>query len=402
MSKGVYLDATYGVSGDMLLAALGQWVDWEQVIEQLKELPLHGWGVERQQVLRCGIRAEQVIFTGTTDHHHRHLQDILQLFSECRWPNEVVALATSIFTRLAAAEGEVHGQPIEKVHFHEVGAVDSILDIAGFAWVYHLLGGPELWVSPLPFTTGSVQTQHGQMPLPAPATARLLEGFPLYNPARFPVGEAITPTGAAIVSALKAKSGFPGGVIQKIAYGAGGRDPQEYPNILRAFFVDEAVNEHPGQVILLEATIDDMDPRLFPVVMEGLMAAGALDVAVQPLIMKKGRPGYLLRVMAQEEQLDQISRVVFAETTTLGVSYSRRNRVTLQRRFRVVKIHGCPIRIKEGLDENGKVLNLSPEFKDCLEASSYLKIPVKDIMGQVLAKAYQHLPVDGKETQEDK
>lgn len=391
MGKVLYLDGRYGLSGDMLLGALSQWVEWDKVVAQLKKLPLENWTVETQEVLRGGIAARQVLFSEMEAEHHRHLRDIEQLLSEVDWPKSVVQSTLKIFRILAEAESTVHGVPVEKVHFHEVGALDSILDISGCAWIYHLLGEPRLYVSLLPFTEGSIKTQHGPMPLPAPATLYLLRGFKLYRPERYPQGEAVTPTGAAILAALEANSGFPNGQIEQVAHGAGARNPAEYPNLLRAVWVTPEHQFERDEIVVVEATIDDQDTRVYPVVIENLLEVGAFDASVLPLITKKGRPGYLLRVVAPVEILEQVSQVIFAETTTLGFSFHRRQRIVLARRFITVLVEGHPVQVKIGEDRWGQILNVAPEFTDCLQVAKKLGWGVKTVLARALAEAYCRL-----------
>ena len=391
MGKVLYLDGRYGLSGDMLLGALSQWVEWDQVVTQLKKLPLENWLVETQEVLRGGIAARQVLFSGMESERHRHFRDIEQLLSGIDWPKPVIQSALKIFRILAEAESIVHGVPVGKVHFHEVGAVDSILDISGFAWTYHLLGSPHLYVSPLPFTEGSIQTQHGPMPLPAPATMYLLRGFKLYRPEQYPSGEAVTPTGAAVLTALEANSGFPNGQVERVAHGAGSRNPAEYPNLLRAFWVNPEHQFGSDEVVVVEATIDDQDTRVYPVVIENLLEVGAFDATVLPLVTKKGRPGYLLRVVAPIKVLEQVSQVIFTETTTLGFSFHRRQRIVLARRFVTVLVEGYPVQVKIGEDQWGQILNVAPEFADCLQVAKTLQWGVKTVLARALAEAYCQL-----------
>lgn len=387
MSEVLYLDATFGLSGDMLLAALSYRIDLAEVIDRLRTLPLEPWQVEVAEVTRCGIKARQVIFSGEKCSSHRHLSQIHELFGASDWPPEVIELASEIFTILAQAEGEVHGVHPDQVHFHEVGALDSILDIGGFAWAYYLAGRPPVFVSTLPFTEGTVQTEHGIMPLPAPATARLLQGYHLKQ-RDVPTGEAITPTGAAILVGTRARQGWPGGQLVSIGYGAGQRDPQEYPNLLRAVWLGQYEKTEAEEVMIIEATIDDMDGRLYPVVTDKLISSGALDVAVSPVVMKKGRPGHLLRVMVRSADLMKAAQIIFAETTTIGLSYANRKRITLPRSVITVKIEDFPIRVKLAQVPEGP-LNVSPEYADCQKAAAYLGRSVKEIILEASSLALQ-------------
>ncbi len=387
MGEVLYLDATFGLSGDMLLAALSYRIDLAEVIARLKTLPLEPWQAEVTEVTRCGIRARQVVFTGSGGSGLRHLSQIQELFRASDWPPEVTRLASTVFSILAEAEAEVHGVSPEKVHFHEVGALDSILDIAGFAWAYHLAGQPPVFVSTLPFTEGTVRTEHGLMPVPAPATTRLLQGYRLRQ-GDVPTGEAITPTGAAILVGLAAKQGWPDGQLISIGYGAGQRDPENYPNVLRALWLEQDNQAEADEVVLIEATIDDLDPRLYPVVMDKLFNAGALDVAVAPVVMKKGRPGQLLRVLVRPTDLLTAAGIIFAETTTIGLSYTTRRRITLPRSVITVTIGDIPVRVKLAQLPEGS-LNVSPEYADCLAAAATLGRSVKEIMLEASSLALQ-------------
>ncbi|MBO8125672.1 MAG: nickel pincer cofactor biosynthesis protein LarC [Firmicutes bacterium] len=404
MSKLIHLDATFGLSGDMLLGAVSELVDWDRVVRELRKLPTEAWKVEKKVVKRCSITATKVSFYFEETHAHRHLSDIEVLFRNCRWPDAVVERASAIFRVLAEAEAAVHGISPAKVHFHEVGALDSILDIAGFAWAYYLLGEPEVYVSTLPFTEGVTYTQHGLMPVPAPATIRLLEGFEVYKPHKAPRGEVVTPTGAAVIKALGARPGLPKGRLIKATYGAGTRNPSDYPNVLRISLLETETptqDTEAREIVVIEATVDDMDTRLYPEVIRKLMAKGALDAALVPLVVKKGRPGFLIRVMARPSDLGPLVEVLFQETTTLGVAFSTRERITLARQFVSIEVDGFPIKVKVGHFPDGRIANISPEYEDCTKAAAALGVPVKTVIAHALSQAFDQLNPAGARDQEE-
>jgi uncharacterized protein (TIGR00299 family) protein len=293
-------------------------------------------------------------------------------------PDGVKETAQRVFFRLAEAEAKVHGVEIGHVHFHEVGGLDSIIDIVGTAICLHHLGIGEISVSPLPLGGGFVETAHGRLPVPAPATAELLRGLRVHG--GLGEGERVTPTGAAIVAALASGSGSPPAfTIEKTGCGAGDRDFQDAPNILR-LFMGEAETPFAGDEIeVMETHIDDMNPELFGFLMERLLTAGALDAAFSPLQMKKNRPGVLLRVLCREEKRDAVIDTLFRETSTIGVRFSEMTRVELERERVTVDTPFGPIDCKVSRWK-GSVVNVAPEYESCAAAARERSVPLRSIM----------------------
>jgi hypothetical protein len=285
------------------------------------------------------------------------------------------------FARLAEAEAGVHGVPVAKVHFHEVGAVDAICDIAGCALAVDALGIERLYCRPLPLSTGSVATEHGRLPLPAPATAELLKGRLTYESGL--EGELVTPTGAALVAAWAEPGPPPAFVPISIGYGAGDRDPRGYPNVCRVL-VGEASGAEPGVLLELVADIDDATPQLLGHLLGVLLDAGALDATLQPLVMKKGRPGTRVTVLARAETVPALEEKLFREGTTLGVRRRQVERTELPRRIARVKTPWGPVRVKVG-ELRGEAVQVAPEYEDCREVAARAGVPLKEVLRAAVA-----------------
>lgn len=395
MSRLVYFDCASGASGDMLLGAL---VDLGLPIEALREelgkLPLDGYSLEARRVHRSGLHATKVdVLTAHHhdhghgahrhghEHHHRGLTAILELLERSALEAEVKAKAGDLFRRLAVAEAKVHGTSPEEVHFHEVGAVDSIVDIVGGVIGLRWLKADRFVASPLNAGTGTVTMQHGTYPVPPPATAELVKGVPTYGEGQ---GELLTPTGALLVTGHASSYGhLPLLKPEHIGHGAGSRETQGRPNVLRLIVGEEdAVGAE--TVLVLEAEIDDMSPQLFGPLIERLLGAGALDAYLTPVQMKKGRPGVLVTVLAAAERRAPVEDVLFRETTTLGVRWQEWNRSVLERERATVATPYGPIAVKLG--KRGRdVLNVQPEFDDCQRAAAAHGVPVKEVWAAALA-----------------
>jgi uncharacterized protein (TIGR00299 family) protein len=282
-----------------------------------------------------------------------------------------------LFNRLGDVEGSIHGTPREKVHLHEVGALDSIVDIVSAVHALELIGAERIVASPINVGSGSVRSSHGLYPVPAPATIRLLEGAPIYSgPQR---AEMVTPTGALLVTSYAdAYGAIPAMTLERIGYGAGARDFDDTPNVLRVL-IGEADSTAPSHsVVVIEAEIDDMNPQIFGVVMERLLAEGALDVFYTPIQMKKSRPGTLLTVIAAPATRERLTSIIFRETTTIGVRYREMRRECLDRETVTVKTRFGDVRFKVAR-RHGEVLNASPEFDDCVRLAEQARVSVKDI-----------------------
>jgi uncharacterized protein (TIGR00299 family) protein len=399
--KIAYFDCFSGISGDMTLGALvDAGCDLAEMEAHLRRLPVPGWKISAEKVVRRGFRATQVKVESSDPQRHRSLSDILQLIERAGLPQGIAGKASGIFQLLGKAEAFVHGVPIEKVHFHEVGAVDAIVDIVGAAAGFEQLGVEDFFCSALNVGSGRVETQHGSLPVPAPATAELLRGAPTYSNGI--QRELVTPTGAAIVVTLASRFGpQPGMTVAAIGLGAGSAELAEQPNVLRLFIgealargdnasVNEATPDE--DILVLEANLDDMSPQVYGYFAERALDAGALDVFSIPVQMKKNRPGQLITVLCKPADRDKFSELLFRETTTLGVRQSSVRRRTLQREIIAVETSFGSIRMKIAR-LNGHILNVAPEFDDCQTVAAERGVPLK----QVLAEAtFQFQKLNGE------
>ena len=285
-----------------------------------------------------------------------------------------------IFRRLGEVEAAIHQIPIEKVHFHEVGALDSITDIVGACIAFDLLGIEKVYCSPLNLGSGTVEAAHGVMPVPAPATAALVQGIPTYSEG--PAAELTTPTGAAIVTTLADEFGtMPAMRIGGVGYGAGDRDFKKHPNLLRAVIGEQSQAREATRIFVIEANVDDMNPQLAGYVRERLLDTGALDVTLASVYMKKDRPGLMISVLAKPEDREKLSELLFSETTTLGIRMYPVERRVLERRLDPVETIYGEVRIKVA-SENGTVRNFAPEYEDCRRIALEKEVPFKEVWQQ--------------------
>ena len=370
-----YLDAFSGISGDMLVGALADaGADSSAIADALRSLN-SGAAVSFEKVQRGGIVACKFHVHVDEPQKHRHLSAILKIIDGAALPDGAKQNATAVFQRLGEAEASVHNVPIEKVHFHEVGAVDSIADIVGACLGFELLSVDAIYSSPLNLGSGTVKAEHGVMPVPAPATAALVAGKPVY--ARGPAVELTTPTGAAVAVTLARAFGvMPPMKIAAIGYGAGDHDFAEQANVLRVFIGETSGAVEATTVAVIEANIDDASPQVLGYAVEKLLEAGALDATLQPLQMKKGRPGTLLRVIATPEQRSALADIIFHETTTLGVRTYAAERLVEARRWVDVETPHGKVRIK--VSEH----SYSPEYEDCRTLARATGVALKDIIAE--------------------
>jgi uncharacterized protein (TIGR00299 family) protein len=311
------------------------------------------------------------------DHDHHTLKEIVAVINRSALSAPGKARARRLFERLADAEAAVHDTPVDKVHLHEVGAIDSIVDIVGAVYALEWIGAVEITSSPLNVGSGTVTCAHGVLPVPAPATVRLLAGAPVYTGAV--ATELVTPTGALLVTDYASAFGtLPPMRIDKVGYGAGDRDFPGHPNVMRIFLGDTAATAAAERIVVIECDIDDMNPQLFGTLIDRLYACGALDVYYTSVMMKKGRPGVLVTVLAQPEARDAIAGVLFTETTTIGVRYQDVLRERLEREIRTVETSVGPVKFKIA-SRDGRVVNASPEFDDCARIASESGLPVKEV-----------------------
>lgn len=422
----LYLEPLGGIAGDMFLAAavdLG--VDLKAVEAQLRTLDLQGWRFETKpsarhhltgthlDVVVDGAPAEVLEGHHPHDHHHDHshgehghdhqhgehdhghhhhdhehrsLSFILGLIDRSGLTPWVKAKASALFRRIGAVEAKVHGVPIETISFHEVGAVDSIVDLCGAAVVLDLLGRPQVFASPPPLGSGKTRIAHGVVPVPVPATLGLLQGLPVKFEGE---GELTTPTGAALLAELATIAPPPPMTVERIGYGVGTKDWKDRANVLRATLGTPTQQQGGLEALsVIEATIDDASPQLLGAAIELLHEHGALDAWVTPVTMKKSRPGHVLTVLAPPAKHDALVALVLRETPTLGVRFFDAQRVALERRFDVVKTPWGEVKVKVGL-HGGQVLNATPEFEDCRAIARGANVPLKDVIAAALA-AWRH------------
>jgi uncharacterized protein (TIGR00299 family) protein len=364
-----YFDCFSGISGNMTLGALlACGLERETLVAGLQTLPLDGWDLQVEPVAKRGIAATHVeVHEGHAhDHHghhhpHRGLTDILHLIDHSSITPRAKRLATAIFTRLGEAEAEVHGTTPDQVHFHEVGAIDAIIDIVGTAIGIDALGIERVVASPLPLGRGFVTCAHGCFPIPAPATALLVRGVPI---AETDVeAELVTPTGAAIITTLAERFGaLPAMTVRRVGYGAGTKELPR-PNVLRLFLGEAETSQAPEEIVGLETNLDDTPGEVLGYLMERLFAAGALDVFYSSIQMKKNRPGVLVRVLCAPADEAACTDLLFRETTTLGVRRQPFTRTCLPREIRTVDTPYGPVRLK--VSRWGDVEHAEPEYEDC-------------------------------------
>jgi pyridinium-3,5-bisthiocarboxylic acid mononucleotide nickel chelatase len=378
-----YFDCFSGISGDMVLGALvDAGADLIALEAELRKLGLEKWNISAEKVKRGAIFATQVKVETHEDHHHRGLSIILKRIEDAHLAPRAAERARKVFTRLAEAEAKVHQIPVEKVHFHEVGAVDSIIDIVGAAIGFELLGIDEFACSAFDVGAGQVNTAHGLLPVPAPATAELLRGALVYTSGI--ARELVTPTGAAIATTLSARfAETPEMTLRAIGYGAGSADLKGKPNALRLLIGENAIAE-PGEhwgapVTVIETNLDDMSPQIYGYFVERALEAGALDVFSAPVQMKKNRPGLLVTLLAEPANVSRLIDLIFRETTTIGVRTHEVRRKTLDREFLPVTTPFGEVRMKISR-MNGSILNAAPEYDDCRRIAAECGIPLKQVI----------------------
>jgi uncharacterized protein (TIGR00299 family) protein len=422
MSRILYFDCFNGASGDMVLGALlDAGLPLEELRRALGSLALEGASVSASRVLRAGVSATKFIaeehghntHTHEHDHHdhtpghahdrehsqahshapaavahhhaHRSLAEINRLIERSALSPTAQDRAKALFHRLGEAEAAIHQVPIEKIHLHEVGALDSIIDIVGAVFALEWFHADRISSSPLNVGAGMVHSAHGHFPVPAPATVKLLGGAPVYSSGI--QSELVTPTGALLVTSYATSFGpMPAMTLDRVGYGAGDRDLPNTPNVLRVLIGESTDQPHTEHIVVLQSEIDDMNPQLFGMVMERLYSAGALEVYFASVQMKKNRPGTLLTILARPEQREELSAIVFRETTTIGVRYHEVLRERLEREMVAVNTPLGAVRFKVArLGET--IVNAAPEFEDCLRIASERNIPVKDVQSAA-NKAY--------------
>jgi pyridinium-3,5-bisthiocarboxylic acid mononucleotide nickel chelatase len=397
--KLAYFDCFSGISGDMTLGAL---VDAGCAVEHLREelrgLQVPGWELTAEKVWKNGMAATYVRVKTEDQSKHRSLGAILEILGKSQLAVEVRDQASAIFQKLGEAEARVHDVPLEKIHFHEVGAVDAIVDTVGACIGFHALGIEKFACSPLNVGGGTAKMAHGILPVPAPATANLLRGKPTYS--NGVQKELVTPTGAAIVTTLCDTFGpQPAMSVSAIGYGAGTADLEGQPNVLRIMVGEEVgagkgeeKGAHPGlpvplgageEIDIIEANLDDMNPQIYGYFLEKALAAGALDVYTTPVQMKKNRPGTLLTVLCKPRDTNSLMSLIFAETTTFGARTYRAQRRVLPREWVNVGTEFGEVRIKVSR-VGGRILHVAPEFEDCRKLAVEKNVPLQRVIAEAL------------------
>jgi hypothetical protein len=376
-----YIDAFSGLSGDMLAGALADAGADRNAISHALEAFAIGASIEWTRVHRRGITATKFHVKSNDPPKHRHVTGILKMIHGADLPAAVKTKSEQVFRRLGEAEAAVHGVDIETVHFHEVGAVDSICDIVGICLAFELLGIERIYCSAVNVGSGTVKTEHGVLPVPAPATARLLEGKPIYS--RGPALELTTPTGAAVVAALAADFGaMPPMHISAQGYGAGDHDFPEHANVVRVLVGKTSAASESTTVTVIEANIDDASPQLIGYAMEQVLEAGALDALIIPAQMKKGRPGVVFQIIAENHKVEEIAAILFKETTTLGMRFHNVERRVQSREWIEVQTPHGIVRVKAG--DHG----FAPEYDDARRIAANSGLPLKQVLAEA---AYSYL-----------
>jgi len=413
MGTVAFFDCFSGISGNMALGALLDCgLPADAFRAELDKLGLRGYRLEIREAQKTGLRGLFVDVRVEETQPHRNLKDIEEIIGSSSLPERVRERALTVFRKLAQAEARAHGEPVEKIHFHEIGAVDAIVDVVGSAVCLELLGVEKVYSSAVHIGAGTVQTAHGLLPVPAPATAELLKGIPVYG--RDVDAELVTPTGAALLASWAAGYGdAPPMRIDRVGYGAGSRE-LPWANLLRVTVgekvapslggdrVPPARTAEPGRaalasalaqrgergerVLMVEANIDDMNPQFYEHVMERLFDAGALDVFLTPIQMKRNRPAAMLGLMVDEAKLDAMLGILFSETTTIGVRMHPVERRKLDREESAVETAFGPVQVKIA-KLAGRIMNVAPEYRDCLRIAKEKNVPLKDVYQAALAAA---------------
>ena len=387
--KTLYFDCFAGASGDMILGAMvAAGVDPSVLSEELSRLNVTGFSVNFETVTRSGLSATYARVETTDEHKHRHLSDIKQIIESSSVSDSAKKLSIEIFTRLAEAEAKVHNEPVEHVHFHELGALDAIVDIVGAAICFDLLKIDRFVCSPLHVGSGTIQMAHGRFPVPPPAVAELIKGVPFYSTDI--EGELLTPTGAAIITTVCKEFGpIPQLITNATGYGAGTRQYKDFPNVLRVLIgetkTDAAADE---RLCMIETNIDDVSPQVLGHVMDRAFELGALDCYFTPVQMKKNRPGVLLSILCAPDRKEQLTELLFKETTTLGVRSYEVERRALRRSSKRVETQYGPIDVKVA-HLNGHVVNQMPEFEQVRAAATKAGVPLK-IVEEAVRAALSH------------
>ncbi|TKB90762.1 MAG: nickel pincer cofactor biosynthesis protein LarC [Nitrospira sp.] len=386
MGRHLHFDCFSGVSGDMVLGALvSAGLSWTSLVDGLKRLKLRGYRLQKREVHRGALPAIKVdVIVQQGFQRPLTLSRIRKILADSTLPGPVKERSQSVFDRLAEAEGVAHGVDPKDVHFHEVGVVDSFIDVVGGVLGCYLLNATRVTASPINVGAGSIQTSHGLLPVPGPAVAALARGVPIY--ADGPRCELATPTGVALLRTLASEFGpLPTMRSMAVGYGAGDHDPDGWPNVLRLFVEEEPTSaaNQTERMIQIETNLDDLSPQTYEYIMEQLFQVGAIDVVLAPVVMKKSRPGILLSCLATEDRTDAVIEVLFQETTTLGVRLHEVRRRVLTRRFVPVTTQGGVVRMKVA-EVGAGWEKAAPEYEDCKAIAQRTGHPLKTVMEEAL------------------
>jgi uncharacterized protein (TIGR00299 family) protein len=385
-----YFDCFSGASGDMILGSLiDVGLSPRLLREELKKLHISHVSLKVKEVLRGGISGTQVIVEGRNEKKsHRDLDEMLRIIDRSSLEGQVKEKSKEILKRIASVEAKIHRRPMEEVHFHEIGGLDTIVDIVGPVWGLRQLRIDEVHVSKVNVGTGFVECEHGILPIPAPATLSLMRGKPIYSTGI--ERELLTPTGAAILTSLGSKFGqIPSMRVEKIGYGAG-RDDLPHPNLLRLMIGTSTTTSGDERVTVIETNIDDMNPQFYDYVIEKLLAMEVQEVFLTPILMKKNRPATLLTVICPSEKLPSITEFLFSETTTLGLRWREEERARANREILTLQTKHGKIRFKLAR-WTGRIVNLSPEYEDCKRLALKKRIPLKEVFEEAKREAMNHL-----------
>lgn len=380
----LYFDCFSGISGDMCLGALvDAGVKFSALKREVSKLGLTGYTLSAKRVWRCGIGATSVSVKLKGRQHARKWADIEGIISGSALGETVKARSLACFELLFKAEGKVHGAPPKDIHLHELGATDALVDITGTMAAVELLGVDQVYCSAINVGAGTVKAAHGVLPVPAPATELVLRGMPIYSSG--PAYEMTTPTGAAIAATLSRRFGpMPAMSVTASGYGAGGRDPQGHPNVLRVMLGEPAAQA--DDVWVIEANIDDMNPQVYAYASERLFEAGALDVWMTPVMMKKARPATVLSVLCDEAAKPRVIETLFRQTTTIGVRHHKAARTVLERKITKAKTPWGVVRVKVS-SYHGKVMRATPEYEDCANLAREFNVPLLEVIEAARGRA---------------
>jgi uncharacterized protein (TIGR00299 family) protein len=386
-----YFDCFSGISGDMILGAMvDAGLPLNQLKKELSKLNLKGYRLREEKVKRAGNRATKVnvlISSKFKVQSSKKWKDIERIVRASALSSGIKEKGLRIMRRIFEAEGKVHGESPERIHLHELGAVDCIIDVFGAIIGLKILDIEKIYSSPLNLGSGFVKTEHGTLPVPAPATTEILKGIPAYSTG-IPY-ELTTPTGAAIITAISDDFiPFPFLKIEKVGYGAGSKDIKSQPNVLRLFIGKGGHNYDRDEVIVIETNIDDMNPQVYEHLIEILFEEGALDVYITPIMMKKNRPAYLLTVLTERKAMNLIIDTIFRETTTFGIRFYTASRYKLSKEVKEVKTRYGNIKVKVGRFGND-ILSITPEYEDCREIARKKGLPLRTVLEEVKRKAIE-------------